>query len=92
MNERYLLLGRVLFLLLTGADFRRWSSSVRYAFSRPSTEPMLPAETVRGGTELLVIGLGVAVVFPAGICVDGIKDQVGVDMLFVYMYRNNIFY
>ena len=27
-----------MFLLLTGADFRRWSSSVRYAFSRPSTE------------------------------------------------------
>ncbi len=37
-RPHYLLLGRVLFLLLTGADFRRWSSSVRYAFSRPSTE------------------------------------------------------
>lgn len=38
MNERYLLLGRALFLLLTGTDFRRLSSSPRYAFSRPSTE------------------------------------------------------
>ena len=54
-------------------------------------QPMFPAETVRGGTELLVVGLGVAVVFPAGICVDGIKDQVGVDMLFVYMNRNHRF-
>ena len=54
-------------------------------------QAVLPAETVRGGTELLVIGLGIAVVFSAGIRIDGIENQVGVDMLFVNMNRNHRF-
>ena len=40
---------------------------------------------------MLVIGLGIAVVFSAGIRIDGIENQVGVDMLFVNMNRNHRF-
>ena len=46
---------------------------------------MLPAQPVRGGPDLLVVALGVAVVLLAGVRVHRVEDQVGVDMLPVHM-------
>ena len=45
----------------------------------------LPAQAIRYGPDLSVVALGIAVVLFAGICVDRVKEDVGVDVLFVYM-------
>ena len=50
---------------------------------------MLPAQPVRGGPDLLVVALGVAVVLLAGVRVHRVEDQVGVDMLLVHMDPNH---
>ena len=46
---------------------------------------MLPAQSVRGGPDLLVVALGVAVVLLPGVGVHRVENQVGVDMLLVHM-------
>ena len=48
-------------------------------------QPMLPAQSVRGGPDLLVVALGVAVVLLPGVGVHRVENQVGVDMLLVHM-------
>ncbi len=48
-------------------------------------QPMLPAQPARGGPNLLVVALGIAVVLLSGVGVHGVKNQMGVDMLLVHM-------
>lgn len=52
---------------------------------------MLPAQPVRGGPDLLVVALGVAVILLAGVGVHGVENQVGVDMLPVHMDADHRF-
>ena len=48
-------------------------------------QPMLPAQPVRGGPDLPVVALGVAVILLSGVGVDGIEHHMGVNMLLVHM-------
>ena len=48
-------------------------------------EPMFPAQPVRDGPDLLIVAPGVAVILLAGVCVDGVKEDMGMDVSFVHM-------
>ena len=48
-------------------------------------QPVLPAQPVRYRPDLAVVALGIAVVFLPGVGVDGVEDQMGVDVLPVHM-------
>lgn len=48
-------------------------------------QPVLPAQPVRSGSDLVVVGLYIAVVLISSHGVDGVENDVGVDMLPIHM-------
>ena len=63
--------------------------NVTHRFGRFPThdnrEPVFQAQPVRNGPDLLIVAPGVAVILLAGVRVDGVKEDMGMDVSFVHM-------